>query len=107
MGDIIWGSGDSRPLYITSHWGPEPKQTIPDTIWETGANAVSVSAAEHAGRRDATVVRKWAERFVTKVKITTLKTGVSTLTPGIFWTPRLARISYRRNPYMVVATQVG
>uniref|UniRef100_A0AAV1TKD6 Uncharacterized protein n=1 Tax=Peronospora matthiolae TaxID=2874970 RepID=A0AAV1TKD6_9STRA len=70
--------GDARAAGCkksTVHYRFKMAQTISATQWETSANASAVSAAEHAGRRDVTAVRKRADLFETRVMTTYAEDG--------------------------------
>ena len=66
-----------------------------------------VSAAEHAGRRDAAVVRKRAEHFVTKVKITYAEDGSVNVDARDFLDASTRKDLLEEESYMVVAPQIG
>ena len=66
VGDILWGDEATHPQHITPRWGTDAKQHLYATIWETGANAVAITAADDAGGQKVTILQKRAERFVAK-----------------------------------------
>ncbi|GAB9477717.1 reverse transcriptase, partial [Globisporangium polare] len=70
IGDILWGGGGPRPTYITPRWGEDVRPKVRASLWETGAEAVSAAAAEHARGGDKTTVMARAERFMKTLEST-------------------------------------
>lgn len=69
IGDVLWGGQEAGPAYITSCWTEDAQPRLRASLWETGAEVVGLSAADHVRQGDVGAVRRRASRFSTRAEL--------------------------------------
>ena len=69
IGDCLWGSAESGPLYITPCWNVDKHPRYRTTLWQTGMDIVGLSTARHARQGDVKEVCRSTVELTSKAGV--------------------------------------
>ena len=71
IGDVVWGSLEHGLSFITPCWVNGSHPRLQKSLWHTGAEAVSISAAHHLRQGDVEALRSRASIFLRELRLFT------------------------------------